>query len=142
MPSPATQLLPELLPLGSADVHRSANGTMFLWQPAPSVVVTRAEGYFASQAARAVEVAWRRAASAGRLVSFNDWEEMTDYDSATRVHLTGVGFDLRSRFDMCHVLARSRTVLMGVQMASLAVRSVKAHTSRAEFERLLRVALR
>ena len=139
---PATALLPELLPLANADVHRSPEGTLFLWQPTPLLVITRIEGYFIKQAERAIDVAWRRAASIGRLSSFNDWEEMTGYDSATRVHLTGVGMDLRSRFECCHVLARQVTVRMGVQMARLAVKVVQGHSERGDFEMLLRDALR
>lgn len=135
-------LLPDFLKVSSAEVHPAAEGTLFVWQPLPRMVVTRIEGYFTKQAEKVIEVAWRRTASTGRLVSFNDWEDMTDYDSSTRVNLTGVGLELRARFDACHVLARSTTVRLGVQLASLAVKVVHAHSSRVEFEKLLREALR
>ena len=139
---PAPPLLPDLLPIARADVNRSAEGVTYLWQPAPHIVVTRVEGFFTTQAARAVDVAWRRAASVGRLLSFNDWEEMTDYDSVTRLHLTAVAVELRERMGACHVLSRSMTVRLGVQMASLAVKAVHMVASRSALEGLVREALR
>lgn len=135
-------LLPDLLPIDRADVQRSAEGVVYIWTPAPNLVVTRSENRFTSQAARAVEIAWRRAATGRPLVCFNDWEGMTEYDTATRIHLTNVGLDLRSSSAVFHILAGSKIVVMGLHAAKIFLKdSLIVYHSRGELEQRLRQSL-
>src|SRR4051794_38415995 len=101
--SSMSSLAPDVLPVPSAEVVRSPQGTIFIWHPAPTMFVTRAEGCLTGRGARALCVAGRRIIAAdGRLIVFHDWEELTSYEPEARVILTKMGFEFRRHVEMSH----------------------------------------
>lgn len=130
--------LSELLPAAEADVYRSNQGTVSLWKPAPGVMATRVEGILTLGGARAIEALMRRVVDAdGRLLSFNDWFRMNDYETASRIQLTRVAGELRPVTDGAHFILRSKIVALGVQAANLALKFLTVHSSEDSFARLL-----
>ncbi|WP_437680135.1 hypothetical protein [Sorangium sp. So ce131] len=118
-------------------------GTVDIWCPAPSLMVTRVAGILVDEAATAIEdVMLRRVTEDGRLIVFNDWEQMTDYEQAARTRLTEASMSILETLDGGHFLLRSRVVVFGVQIANAALRKLAVHPSRASFERSLGDALR
>ncbi|WP_234023621.1 hypothetical protein [Sorangium cellulosum] len=116
---------------------------MDIWCPAPALMVTRVTGTLVTEGATAIEeVMLRRAAEDGRLLVFNDWEQMNDYEQAARTRLTEASRSILETLDGGHFLLRSRVVVFGVQVANAALRKLAVHPSRASFERSLGDALR
>src|SRR5690349_15277895 len=128
----------ELLPAEKANVYRSTQGTVSIWRPAPTVVATRVEGVLTIEGARAIEVATRRAVDEDhRLISFHDWSDMSDYETASRIQLTRVGAEFIRVTDGIHLTLRSKLVALGVQAASLVLKNVTVHPTRESFLQLL-----
>lgn len=118
----------ELLANERADVYRMAKGSIHLWRPARSLLVSRVEGVLSVDGSRAIEVATRRIVSEDHRVDiFHDWSEMTDYEIATRVQLTLVAAELLGQIDSLHLLVRSKIVAMGVQTANLVLKKIIVH---------------
>jgi hypothetical protein len=132
-------LLPDLLPVPSAEGVRTDAGRILIWHPARAVFVTRAEGRVSEAAAHAMYVACRRiVASDGSLVVFNDWEEVTGYDTAARILLTRVGLAFRHSVEVSHFFVRARILTLGIHIANAVLGNLQAHPDRRAFESLLR----
>jgi hypothetical protein len=130
-----------LLP-GSPAVYPSTKGTVYLWEPAPRIVVSRVVGLLTAEGASAIEMAARRAASKyGKYAAFHDWEAMTDYEPQARSRLVQVALDLFKATESIHIFATSKLVQLGVRAASVAVRWMNVHATRSTFEAALRKAL-
>jgi hypothetical protein len=132
-----------VLPLETAQVIRSTRGATYTWNPAPSIFVTRVEGFVASDGLAAIELGARRAAQAGvKVTSYHDWWEITDYVPETRTRMTTLRRELDHLTAGSNILLRSKIVAFGVRAASSMVRNVTVFTDRASFENTLRAALR
>lgn len=137
IPSSLAALLP-----GSPQIHRSAKGTVSLWDPAPGIVFSYVTDVLTAEGALAIETATRRSmARFGPQIIFHDWDEMTDYETEARAQLTQFGMEARKSFDGVHMLVRSKIVQFGVQAANLVVRRIQLYEARAPFEAALRRAL-
>lgn len=65
---------------------------------------------------------------------FNDWWEMTGYDTDARLKLTDWIFWIRGKIVGSHILVRSKIVSMGVSIANLALGGMlTVYTDRQEF---------
>lgn len=128
---------------GIPESYRSRQGTLCLWRPARGVLLTRVVGVLRTDAAAAIETAVLKTASEERrIISFHDWEEMTNYDSESRVRLTAVAESVQKVCTGIHFLVRSPIVALGVRTANLMLGGrCTLHPSRAGFERALRRAL-
>jgi len=137
-----SSLAPDLLPVASAQTVTSPRGTVRTWHPAPTVFVNRIEGFLTVQGARAINVAARRViASDGRLIVFQDWEEMTDFEREARIEMTRVGTELRRYVDGSYFLLRSRILKLAVQVGNVILGNLKVLPSRAAMEQLLRATV-
>jgi len=103
--------------------HVSSQGSVVVWRPAPGVFVTRVVGHLDEAAAREIEGAFRRQiAEEGRHVGFNDWLDMTDYDSRARILLTEMVNESIALIEASHILIASRLVAFGVRAANVVLR--------------------
>ena len=79
-------------------------------------------------------------------ISFQDYGEMSGYDSESRILLTRWCTQHVADIGAVHVLVKSRMVAMGVTTASMALALVGVrltpYSNRAEFERARRAFLR
>ncbi|WP_438029827.1 hypothetical protein [Sorangium sp. So ce233] len=106
-------------------------------------MVTCVTGVLMDGGATAIqEVMLRRIAEDGRVLVFNDWEAMTDYEHAARTRLTDATTSVLQAVEGGHFLLQSKIVGFGVQVANAAIRKLTVHPSRALFERSLEEALR
>jgi hypothetical protein len=65
---------------------------------------------------------------------FNDWWELTGYDTDARLKLTDWIFWIRGKITGSHILVRSKIVSMGVSIANLALGGMlTVYTDRQEF---------
>jgi hypothetical protein len=123
-------------------IYPSGKGKVYIWEPAPGIVVSRVTGVLTAEGAQVLETVGRRSIGRhGSLTAFHDWEDMTDYDPAARTQLTKFGLDSRKSFDTVHIMVRSTIVRLGVQAANLVVRTMHMHDSRNTFEAALRKAI-
>lgn len=80
----------------------------------------------------------------GDLWMFNDWSEMTSYDSLARMRLTAWAVEHRDKIKTITIWSTSPIVRMGVSTAALALALVgvklESASNRAEFEALLAAA--
>ncbi|WP_437338533.1 hypothetical protein [Sorangium sp. So ce394] len=131
------------LPTQPLQSHWCNKGTVNIWCPAPALLVTCVTGVLVEEGAQAIEeVMLRRVAADGRVLVFNDWEAMTDYDLASRTRLTEATMSVLDAIDGGHFLLGSKVVVFGVQVANTAIRKLTVHPSRALFERALQDAIR
>lgn len=105
-------------PLMAMDV---GNGALEMYRPLPSVLYTRACG----QCTTALAEGWLRCTegiwpTVDKLMVFNDWQLMTNYDSEARSRLTGWVVEHRAQFRAAWFSSGSRLVSMGVSVASVA----------------------
>ena len=115
---------------------------MYVWEPAPRIVVSHVVGVLSLEGAQALELAGRRAiAKHGRYSGFHDWELMTDYESESRNRLTQFGVETLKSTEGIHLLLRSKIVQLGVQAASLVLRNLSTYKDRISFESELKRAL-
>lgn len=129
---------------GIPETYCSRQGTLYLWRPARGLLVTCVVGVLRTDAAAAIETSVLKSASdEGRNISFHDWEEMTNYDSESRVRLTAAAQHALKHCAGIHFLVRSPIVALGVRTANLMLGGrCTLHPSRAAFERALRQLLR
>ena len=123
--------------------HWCLDGTVKIWCPAPGLIVTCVTGTLVDDGAAAIEDAMlRRVTEDGRVLVFNDWEAMTDYEHASRTRLTEATTSVLHAVEGGHFLLNSRSVHFGVQVANAAIRKLTVHPSRVLFERALQDVLR
>ena len=120
--------------------HTSSLGSVVVWRPAPGVYVTRVVGYLDEVGAREIEESFRKQiAEEGRHVGFNDWFEMTDYDSRARILLTEMAKKSRSLIEASHILIASSLVAFGVRAANVVLRGhLTVYNDAEKFDRELR----
>jgi hypothetical protein len=120
--------------------HASARGSVVVWRPAPGVFVTRVVGHLDEAGAREIEGAFRRQiAEEGRHVGFNDWFDMTDYDSQARILLTEMVNESIALIEASHVLIASKLVAFGVRAANVVLRRhLTVYSDPEAFDRELR----
>ncbi|MDI1445734.1 hypothetical protein [Polyangium sp. 6x1] len=76
-------------------------------------------------------------------IIFNDWWELSGYDSDARLKLTDWIFWIRGKIVGSHILVRSKIVSMGVSIANLALGGMlTVYTDRQEFTLAYHRALR
>lgn len=105
-------------PLMSMDV---GNGALEMYRPLPSIIYTRSHG----QLTTALADGWIACTAdiwptVDKLMVFNDWQLMTNYDSEARARLTGWVVAHRAQFSAAWFSSGSRLVSMGVSVASVA----------------------
>lgn len=80
-------------------------------------------------------------ANGSPLESFLDFGDMDVYDSELRSELTGWGLRNRPKMKSIHAFSRSKIVIMGASLASIALGGmVQVHTDLATFEAAAREA--
>ena len=132
-----------ILPEHSAQMHASSKGTLYIWRPAPTMLVTRSIGVLTEACGEIIaSAAQRTVAEDGRMLGFHDWEETTDYELAARARLTAIAVSMLNSFDGAHFLLRSKVVAFGVQVAGAILKKLTIHPSRDAFERALEDAMR
>ena len=78
-----------------------------------------------------------------RPIIFNDWWELSGYDSDARLKLTDWIFWIRGKIVGSHILVRSKIVSMGVSIANLALGGMlTVYTDRQEFTLAYQRAMR
>jgi hypothetical protein len=131
------------LSLEGAQVVSGPGGNLYLWRPAPTIVVGRVVGALTPAAVSALEEEYRRTiAEHGRHLGFHDWEAMTDYDFADRLRLTAAVARHLGAVDGLHFLTKSKAVTFGVQAANVVLGRMTVHPSRESFEHALQEAVR
>ena len=130
-------------PLGPGTRHwQTPNGELWLWQPAPHVIVTRFQGsmydpHLAELTMTAIESIF---ATQARVDIFHDWEEMELYATKARTIMTERSVPHAAKRNSLNVLFNSKVVLMGLSMAALKLGGINSYTDRKTFERALREA--
>ena len=112
-------------------------GTLRAWVLARDVYATQGEGHMQDEHFEFIkaygEERIRRAG--GKVYVFHDWTEMTGYDSSSRVKLTSWSIAHRDCFQEAHLAVRSRVIVLGVQVANIAVGGfMRAHSGTASLE--------
>jgi hypothetical protein len=131
------------LSIEGAQVVSGPGGNLYLWRPAPTIVVGRVVGALTPAGVNALEEEYRRTiAEHGRHLGFHDWEAMTDYDFADRLRLTAAVARHMGAVDGLHFLTKSKAVTFGVQAANLVLGRITVHPSRESFDNALREAVR
>ena len=127
-----------LQPPADAELVQSPLSTGWIWCAAPNVIVCVFKGVLSAQAAARIDEILRRLTATGQKHEiFQDWEGMTDYDGQARVTLTNTAQALRPTNERVHLLVRSKTVAMGVRVASAVLTNIVSHLDRASFEAAL-----
>jgi hypothetical protein len=121
-------------------VFEGPAGQIDLWLPSDGMCVTHAWGHFtltmATNLTKAVDKwALRRGHD---LAGFHDWEDMSNYDGATRTMLTAWTLDKRKVMPNIHLLVKSKIVELGVEAANIALgRFLHTYRERLPFEAAL-----
>jgi hypothetical protein len=143
MSTPTTAGHFDYLPVESAAITRTARGLVYVWRPAPTLFVSRVEGFHEAEAVDALAKAIReRGPGEVRRVYFHDFWEMSDYGPDARTKLTDAGRAVGDLTDGIHIALASKVVAFGVRAAGLILRNLTAYSDRAPFEHALREALR
>lgn len=133
----------DFLPADQALVFQTPQGMTRIWTPAPTMLVTQVVGSLTGEAAVAMSNELRRVvASDGRHIGFHDWEEMTNYETASRVELTSQVREVLAVTDAVHFLVSSKVVAFGIQAANIILKLIQVHATRASFESTLRDTIR
>jgi len=81
-------------------------------------------------------------AEAGWIIGFHDWWGMDGYDTATRQQLTAYVGKILKYVKGVHLLAQSKLVVMGINVANLVLhQALHAYRERLAFEQALAKAL-
>lgn len=139
-PTPAVRF--DYLPVETAAITRTAQGVLYLWQPAPTLLVSRVEGRHEGEAVRALADAIRMRDGGGtRCVYFHDFWEMDDYGPDARARLTEAGRAVSDTTEGIHIALSSKVVAFGVRAAGLILGNVTTYSERAPFVFALREAI-
>ena len=142
MPHRMAALMPDLLPVADAQIVRTHDSTVHMWHPAPTVFVSRVEGVLSEQVADAMLVAGQRVIAAdGKMLVFNDWENVTSYERKAREQMTRTGLQMRRQVEATHFLIRARILALGIQLANVVMGNLKVHPDRASLETAIRQAV-
>lgn len=135
VPSPAQRS--RIMPLAPVR-WASERAELKTWFPASSVVVVEFSGHLTASAVKRLIASVAPAlACAGLIDAFNNWQDMTGYDSEARLALSEWVIETR-RFSSVNILVRSKLVAMGVAVANLAVGgTIASYTSRSSWQAAL-----
>ncbi len=112
-------------------------GALRAWVLAPDVYATQGSGHMRDDHFEFIRAYGeeRIKRCGGKLYVFHDWMEMSGFDSSSRVKLTTWSVAHRSFFQEAHLAVRSRIIVLGVQVANLAVGGfMRAHSGTASLE--------
>ena len=139
-PTPAVRF--DYLPVETAAITRTVQGILYVWQPSPTLFVSRVEGRHEGQAVRALADAIRtRDGGGARCVYFHDFWEMVDYGPDARSRLTEAGRAVSDTTEGIHIALSSKVVAFGVRAAGLILGNVTTYSERAPFDFALRQAI-
>jgi hypothetical protein len=96
-------------------------GTLVAHELGGGVFVSKLRGHFGVELLPTYLTLISNAMRVSHVLSFNDWEEMTSYDSECRTTMVGWVTKHRAGVRAFHVLVRSRIVAMGVSAAALLI---------------------
>jgi hypothetical protein len=141
IPTPAVRF--DYLPVESAAITYTARGMIYVWQPAPTLLVSRVEGRHEGPAVNALADAIRKTRDSGgtRCLYFHDFWDMDDYGPDARTKLTEAGRAVSDITEGIHIALSSKVVAFGVRAAGLFLSNLTAYSERAPFESALRDAL-
>ncbi len=124
-------------------VISNARGEIVLWVvPRRGIVVTVARGHGSTEFAAPLIETIDSAVSQGVREFWDDWADVTSYDSPLRVQLTEWTKARPSIAAGLHILVGSKLIAMGVNLSNLALGNTFEVTSdRAQFERGRRARL-
>ncbi|MCC6874071.1 MAG: hypothetical protein IT378_07160 [Sandaracinaceae bacterium] len=109
-----------LTPPAGAYTFRAPRGELWIWQPAPRVVVQKCVGHAPEAIARAMTQRLTSIiANASPIVIFDDWQGVTGYDSDGRLALTEWTRRQLSHIEAIHILVGSKLVAMGISVSNL-----------------------
>lgn len=114
-----------------------ARGQLQLYLPTPLLLIGRCVGHLsegmADEWVRVLRPILRKTQG---MTMFNEWREMTGYDSASRQKLTALAAGEKGAFKSVYFVTNSRIVAMGVNVASvpLAMMGVDFITCRSDAE--------
>lgn len=138
----ATTATPTLGP--PRHVFDAPRAKLSIWFPTDAVVLQRVEGYADLSVAEAIARHLGAHLERGfSLAIFDDFEQLTGYDSDARLSLTAWTKQNAARIRTIDILVRSKLVAMGVSVANLALGgNIRSHSVRARFEAALSAACR
>ena len=142
MPTP---LINRLVPnLGSPrHVQTTSRATLTTWFPARTVALHRVVGHADLPIATliAAHLEEHMAMTKAPVTIFDDFDEVTGYDSDTRLRMTEWTRDNDSVVSGVHILFRSKLVAMGVSVANLALQgSIRSYDDGSKFYKALAAA--
>jgi hypothetical protein len=136
-------LAPDVLPVAQAQTVESERGSVRMWHPARTVFVNQISGIITEAIARAINALGQRIiAEDGRIIVFQDWDEVTGYDRQARVEFTRVASQLRRYTEASHFLVRSRIVTMGIQIVNVVLGNLTVQPNRRAMEEMIRATVR
>jgi len=129
---------------GSVDDHVSWPRGELRIKVNDNVVYEQVTGYLEKDIVAKITAPIDRLIAVGnKPVIFNDWWELTGYDSDARLKLTDWIFWIRGKIIGSHILVRSKIVSMGVSIANLALGGMlTVYTDRSEFTLAYHKAMR
>lgn len=129
-----------LSPIGFHQHFSEGSNKMELWRGAENVLIGKVQGQLSEAMARQMGDYFQTFFAAGlRIHGFNDWEEMTGYESGARNYLTTWLLKIHKQLDALHFISSSRLVTMGVTVADLALGGIfTVHSERASFDDALK----
>jgi hypothetical protein len=104
-----------------------------------NVLLFEVSGHLSLEVAKAmIERAERLLAKVDRVHAFHDWEQVTGYDNAARLELTGFMFSRRQHFISAHLLVTEQVTAFGVEVANIVLTNkINVHSERASFKKAL-----
>jgi hypothetical protein len=125
-------------------LHETPRGSARIAFLAPGVFLGTITGHYSKELLAPYLAGMAAALKQSRLVTFNDWWDMTSYDSVCRTTMTEWVIANRARSERHHILVRSKLVAMGVATASMLAGGdlLASYTTRDTFDVALKTALR
>ena len=109
-----------------------------LWSPGAGILCSRAAGDLPEDLAPPYLAFLQQVTpTTTRLLSFNDFGQVVNYQTTFRLRLTQAYVQIAARTEAIHVLVGSRMVQLGVQAASLVLRSIVSHGTQESFDAAL-----
>lgn len=143
---PPNKLPPPFSRLDPTQCWQKPNGTLWLFRPAPHVIVSVTVGHLHSDSLRAFLQACAPAFESGRVWLVQDAELATGYDSQARIDTTEWLMRERHRIRGSILLTTNKLVLMGASVAGIVLSAVgvagEITSDRKVFDRALLDAVR
>jgi membrane protease subunit (stomatin/prohibitin family) len=120
--------------------HKRPRGTLQTWFPAEGVSLHRLEGHADVSMAEAIadHLEAQYAKTGLPIVIFDDFDDVTSYDSETRLSMMSWTKKHAAMVAGVHILFHSKLVAMGVSVANLGLGgNIRSYNKRAAFEAAL-----